>query len=361
MNLDFSLSHSLSLLDGHPGRAALIALLVFLGAFVLVRLFVLVIVHRLRGFAERTRLRVPAILLQGIEEVPSWVWMLLSAFIASQLLPIPAGAERVLNGTVLVIVSYFAVRLAQRVLEETLLWGMPAVRRGEGDSLPSLIRFAIGFTLWTMGVLLILSNIGINVTSLIAGLGIGGIAVALAVQNILGDIFSSFSLYFDKPFKEGDFVVVGAHSGTVKRIGLKTTRLQSLQGEEIVISNQELTTTRVQNFKKMHDRRTELRLTIALDTPPETLRRIPDMLREAIEGRHEQLSFGRAHFREITELGHVFDAVYTLATDDFRAFVDTHQEILLRILERFGKEGVRVAVPVRRIEGATGGAGNKDA
>src|SRR5690606_36212258 len=142
-------------------------------------------------------------------------------------------------------------KVAAQIIEYVLFKFSKGTERPEKNTTYYAFALMAKILLWSTGLLLILSNLGVNISALVASLGIGGIAVALALQNILGDIFSSFSIYLDKPFEVGDFVVVGAHQGTVKKIGLKTTRIQALQGEEIVISNNELTKGRVQNFKRM--------------------------------------------------------------------------------------------------------------
>jgi small-conductance mechanosensitive channel len=328
------------------------ALLVFAAVMLCVTLFRLIMLRRLETLTERTGLKFPLIVLRFLESVRGWTWAFLSFVLAVRLLDVPPLAHRVLTGAALVVGVWLCVRFLQQVLSYLLVRHVPRLRSADGESLPAFLRLVLGMVLWSWGILLVLSNIGIDVTSLIAGLGIGGIAIALATQNILGDIFSSFSLYFDEPFKEGDYVVVGQHSGTVKRIGLKTTRLQALSGEELVISNQELTSSRIENFKKMRERHASFRFTLAQDTPVEKLRRVPEIVKECIQGKHETIEFDRSNIREFTEAGVVVDALYTLKTDVFSVYVNAHQSILLDLAERFAKEGIRWAVPVRRLEQA---------
>lgn len=211
-----------------------------------------------------------------------------------------------------------------------------------------MLRIVIAVALWTLGALLILSNLGVNIVSLVAGLGIGGIAVALAVQNILGDIFSSFALYLDRPFREGDFIIVGSHMGVVKKIGLKTTRIQALQGEEIIIANQELTSARVQNFKRMRERRVLFRFGVTHDATPAQLRAVAGIVRKVIED-NPLARFDRAHFAAFGESSLDFEVVYYVGSGDYNAYMDLQQEINLAIYERLRAEGVAFAFPTRTV------------
>jgi small-conductance mechanosensitive channel len=185
----------------------------------------------------------------------------------------------------------------------------------------------------------VLSNLGVNVTSLIAGLGISGIAIALASQKILSDIFSSFSIYFDKPFREGDYIITGEHSGFVRKIGLKTTRIQAVQGEEVVIPNQELTQARVRNFKRMQERHVEFDLLIAPDTSIENLRKVPDIIRGIIE-HLDVLRFDRATLTKISKAAITFNVVYDVKNSDHVTYINLLQEINLQLLERLRNEGI---------------------
>jgi len=184
---------------------------------------------------------------------------------------------------------------------------------------------------------------------LVAGLGIGGIAIALAVQNILGDLFSSFALYFDKPFRPGDFIVTGQHMGVVKQIGLKTTRIQALEGEEVVISNLELTSARIQNYKRMNERRVEFSLNVRYDTPAATMRALPGVIREIIESQPD-VRFGRAHFAAFAESSLTVVVVYTVLKADYDAYMDIQQEINLRLLEALRDSGIAFAFPTRTVQ-----------
>lgn len=199
--------------------------------------------------------------------------------------------------------------------------------------------------LWSVAVLLVLDNLGFNITTLAASLGIGGVAVALAVQNILGDIFSSVSIALDKPFVIGDFIVVDDFMGTVEYVGLKTTRIRSLGGEQIVFSNNELLKKRISNFKRMEERRVAFEFGIAHDTPVESIEKVPGLVREAVANAGYQTRFDRSHFKAFSERGLIFESVYYVLTPDFNVYMDIHQAINLRLMRDFRRLDIRLAFP----------------
>lgn len=322
---------------------------VFIVLSLLFRFIVPPFLQRLERFSKRSKLSVDDAVISLLSKIPHWAFYLFSFLYAASLLHLPEPAYLTLHAGILIILTSIGVILGSQILEYALIAGVPRLRVDEGKSLPTILHVTIVLIAWIFGILLILSNLGINVISLIAGLGIGGIAVALAVQNILGDIFSAFALYLDKPFREGDFIIVGPHMGVVKKIGLKTTRIQALQGEEIIISNQELTSTRVQNFKRMHERRAEFSFGIRYGTTPEQLKQIPKTVRAIIESI-SSVRFDRAHFTAFNESALTFEVVYYVLTDDYNLYRDVQQAINLELYEQLQESGVEFAFPMRIIE-----------
>jgi small-conductance mechanosensitive channel len=221
-------------------------------------------------------------------------------------------------------------------------------RRTRIDSDPSAVmtmnvfRVAAVAAIWVFATVAAIQTLGFNVTTLIAGLGIGGVAVALATQNILGDLFASLSIVVDKPFVLGDPIMVDTQSGTVEQIGLKTTRLRASGGEELIISNGELLRTRIRNFKRMTERRSLTRLAVAHGTAVAALERIPHLLRAAVE-KHETTRFDRAHFIAFGETAYEFELTYFVATPDYRLFLDVQQAVNLDVLRAFAAEGIALA------------------
>ena len=207
---------------------------------------------------------------------------------------------------------------------------------------------------WSVIALMLLDNLGIDVTALVAGLGIGGIAIGLALQNILGDLFASLSIVLDKPFVIGDTLTVGTDSGTVEHIGLKSTRLRSLSGEQIVFSNGDLLSARVRNFERMTERRVVLGFGVTYDTDPETLAAIPDLARGAVEtvGADEDgapLRFDRAHFKALAASSLDFEVVYHVLDPDYGRYMDAQQAINLALVRAFRDRDIEFAFPTQTV------------
>ncbi len=202
--------------------------------------------------------------------------------------------------------------------------------------------------LWTVLVLVALDNLGVNISALVAGLGIGGVAVALAAQNILGDLFASLSIVLDKPFVVGDFIVTGELMGTVEHIGVKTTRLRSLSGEQLVFANSDLLGSRIRNFKRMSERRILFTLGVTYQTPSEKLTAIPGILREVVTAQ-PGVRFDRAHFRSYDDSAVTFEIVYYVLDPDYNRYMDTQQRVNLEIFRRFEQEGIDFAYPTRTV------------
>jgi small-conductance mechanosensitive channel len=222
---------------------------------------------------------------------------------------------------------------------------------GEGSQASAsstLLSWALRTMLWTVALLAVLSNVGVNITALVASLGIGGVAVALAVQNILGDLFASLSIAIDKPFEVGDSIAVGPVSGSVEFVGLKTTRIRALGGEQIVMSNAELLKQTVSNYQRQATRRVVLTFGVTYDTTPEQAEAIPGIIKSFV-GPEEQVSFGRAHFKTFGDSALIFEVVYTVLVPDYDLFMDLQQKFNLQLMRELKKIGVEFAFPTRTV------------
>ncbi len=204
-----------------------------------------------------------------------------------------------------------------------------------------LISFFIKVLSWLLIVLVLLDNIGINVTALVAGLGIGGIAIALAVQNILSDLLCSLSIVLDKPFEIGDSIVVGKISGKVEKIGVKSTRIRSINGEQIVIANSDLIKSQISNFKSLEERRAVISLSLDYINENEILKIIPNILKEIINS-HQTVRFDRAHLINLAEASLQYEAVYFVQSSDYPHFMDIQQAINFEILDAFKKQDIKL-------------------
>jgi small-conductance mechanosensitive channel len=236
------------------------------------------------------------------------------------------------------IVGYFLVRYRQRAAEED-----PGVATAMGA-----VGFLVRVGVWSIVTLIALDTVGVDITALVAGLGVGGIAVALAVQNVLGDLFASISIILDKPFVVGDFIVLGDYVGVVENVGLKTTRIRALSGEQLVIANSDLLSSRIRNFRRMNERRVVFQVGVVYGTPAEKLKKAPDLIRGAIESR-DNTRFDRSHFKSFGDSALVFETVYYMTVPDYNAYMDTQQAINLELYERFEEESLEFAYPTQTL------------
>jgi small-conductance mechanosensitive channel len=303
----------------------------------------------IRRLTGRTNSQYDDVLISSVERfVLPYVYILINVVIIKQLNLTPRIVQ-VLNVAMTVVTVYFAARVFNHVLHSSLKVYME--RREEGPARMQQLNgilVVIKVVVWIVGFLFLLDNVGYNVTTVIAGLGVGGIAIALAAQNILSDLFSYFVIFFDKPFEVGDFISMGTASGTVEYIGIKTSRLRSLGGEQLIIPNAELVKSTLYNFKRQQQRRVVLNIKVMYDTTPESLKEIPAILTDAISSK-ENVKFDRAHLQGLADHFINFEAVYTVLTADYNLHMDTQQAILTDILISFRKKGIEFAMPTQRV------------
>ena len=313
---------------------------------VLARTFV---VRRLAVLAPLTHTKLDDLAMRTLGSTYVLALAVLALYAGSLVLELPARIETI--GARIAIIT-FLVQLA--------VWGDKGVRSWRkvyhGEAGPvldgnrrgsmSILCFAMRLALWLVISLMILDNLGVNITTLVTSLGIGGIAVALAVQNILGDLFASLSIMLDKPFAVGDFIVVGDAMGTVEMIGLKTTRVRGLGGEQIIFSNADLLKSRIHNQQRMQTRRVAFVLRVTYRASEEQLRAIPDMVREAVNAEPAAM-FERVHFFAFGMSSLDFEAVYHVNSADYLVHMDTQQAIFLTLFGRFRSAGIEFGQPTQ--------------
>jgi small-conductance mechanosensitive channel len=273
----------------------------------------------------------------------------LALYAASHYLTLPERVNRYFNMAMAVLVTFFVIRLLVAAIQQSLNAYLDKQENAE-EKKKQVRSFMVivKILIWLIGILFLFDNLGFDITAVITGLGIGGIAIALAAQTILGDLFSYFVIFFDRPFEIGDFVVVDDKRGTVEYIGLKTTRIRSLTGEQLVISNTNLTNSRLHNFKLLERRRIVMNLSVTYGTPSEKLQRIPGMIRQIIEAV-PQTTFDRAHFATYGPYSLQFEVVYFIETQDYMVYMDAQQTINLAIYDAFAAEGISFAYPTQQI------------
>jgi small-conductance mechanosensitive channel len=216
------------------------------------------------------------------------------------------------------------------------------------DTVFTVSVFLVKLITWLVAILFILDNLNIEIRGLITGLGIGGIAIAFAAQTILADIFSYFTIFLDRPFDIGDFIIIGDYKGTVEHIGIKTTRVRSLSGEQLVFSNNDLTNSRINNYKRMDRRRVNYNFGVVYSTPVEKIENIPEII-EKIIVNIEKTSFDRAHFASYGDYSLIFQVVYYVEDSDYKVYMDIQEEINLKMKEIFNKENIEFAYPTQSV------------
>ncbi|MDA0376173.1 MAG: mechanosensitive ion channel family protein [bacterium] len=304
------------------------------------------VIDRMFKMSKKTSTRVDDVVTAFLGGIRTPMYLLVAFFVALQGIEVPESLSLIVDIIILVVVVSQVVKLLEEVFAMVL--GAQFRKTSPNSELPGVFRIGIRLILWSVGGLLILSNAGVDITSLIAGLGIGGLAISLALQGILSDLFASFSLVVDKPFEIGDFIIVGEHKGTVKNIGMKTTRITALEGEEIVISNNELTTARVQNYKKMQKRRIVFTFGCTYDAKADQMAKIADDVSKIIDD-HELAEVDRVHFRGFGESDLQFEAVYYMLTSDYVDYMDTQQDINIQMMKYFEENGLEIAYPTQTV------------
>ena len=334
--------------NGENYFKALVILAVLTAAF---KIFQVIILKRLSQISKKTPTDIDDLLISLVKDVKPPFYFFISLYVSLKFLELAAIVEKIINAVFIIVIAYQVILILQRTVDyaaEKIINRTKGKNREKDKEVIGLISKIFKISLWAVGVLLVLSNLGVNVTSVVAGLGIGGIAIALAVQNILGDVFASFSIFIDKPFEIGDYIVAGKESGTVQKIGIKTTRLKTLQGEELVVPNKDLTDARIQNFKRMEKRRVVFTLGVVYGTSAEKLEKIPTIVKEIISGIDSAV-FSRAHFSRYGDFSLDYEVVYFVDSPKYEEYMDIQQEVNLAIYKKFAEEEIEFAYPTQTV------------
>jgi small-conductance mechanosensitive channel len=319
---------------------------------------VLTVLLAARSVVRRHHARLAATPQMEVLEIPTLVLgststallAMAALFTGAQWLTMGPASTKVLQSAITIAFSWQAGAWAVAIVR---IWLDRKRARDAGVDRAALgslgiIKFILNVVIWAVVVLLTLDNLGIDITALIAGLGIGGIAVALAVQNVLGDLFASLSITLDRPFVVGDFLVVGDALGTVEHIGVKSTRLRSLNGEQIIVANSDLLGSRIRNYGRMSERRVVFATGITYETPLPLIERVPGIIRDIIESQQD-VRFDRSHFAAHGSSSLEFETVYYVLSADYNKYMDIHQAICLQLHRAFNKAGIEFAYPTQRL------------
>lgn len=308
-----------------------------------------IIVRKVKKWSEGTKTHFDDFLVEGTRRFVIPILYFTVIYLGLISLTLSRKVENVLRVAITIVITYFVLRIVSSVISGLLQRYIRKQEHGE-EKVKQLggIMLLINIVIWIMGFLFLFDNMGYNITTILTGLGIGGIAIALAAQNILGDLFNYFVIFFDKPFEIGDYIVIDDKQGNVDYIGIKTTRIKSLTGEQMVIANSDLTSSRIHNYKRMVKRRISFKIGVTYYTSLELLKQIPAIIRSIIE-KQEAAAFDRAHFIAYNESSLDYEIVYHVLDGDYTKYMDIQQAINLCIFEEFQHLGIEFAFPTRTL------------
>lgn len=329
----------------------LVATVIVFGATPLMILARSLLARRLRTLASRSTTDLDDFLVTLVERTRGWFFALVALRMATLIFDLPTRwdvrAQVMLVGGGMVQGGLWAAALVRYLVDHRFARHM----RTDGQVIPvaqTLLRFAGLVIVWSIVLLAVLSSLGIDITALVAGLGVGGVAVALAVQTLLGDVLASISIAMDKPFVPGDYIAVGQDQGTVRRISLRSTVLGGLGGEEIVLANSDLLSSRINNFTRMVERRVSFSVGVQYDTSQEQLEALPGLLRAAVEAQ-DKVRFDRATLTKLADSALQYDIVYWVLSPEYGVYAQIHQAVLFTLIRTMRAAGYEFAFPSRTL------------
>lgn len=320
-----------------------------IAAWLVLQLFKKIIIRLLLKWASRTTHDFDEVIVTtGGKYLIPYFYLLINYSILNQL-TLSDRVQQIMDVAILIVSVYFIVKFITKTMEGLLqaylkLKGEPEERLKQWKGLLMIVKAII----WIIGLLMMIDNLGYDVTAVVAGLGVGGIAIALAAQNILGDLFSYFVIFFDKPFEVGDFIDLGAEKGNVERIGIKTSHVRSVSGEQMIIPNAEMVKRTIRNFKRLEKRRMLFTIGVVYETAADKLELVPSLIAEAVKSQ-PQAEFQRSHLSGFAESAINFETVYFVMSDDYNLFMQTHQQICLSIVKTFSDNGIGFAYPTQTL------------
>ncbi len=321
---------------------------VVVALFLLMLIFRVVIYQMFKRASKKTKFKIDDMIISFFNGIGWPFYAYLSLYIVSKFLEIPILVNQILDTLFILFMGYYLGKGIAKLSKYVIRKKVKKSEDPSGESMINVFSFLIQLVIWLIVLLMALANLGVEITPLIMSLGVGGIAIALALQSILGDLFAAFAMYFDKPFVEGDFIIVGKDMGVVKNIGIKTTRIQTLSGQELSISNSELTNARVNNYKRMKERRVVFKFGVIYSTKTEKLEKAKQIVAEVIKNV-KGARLDRVHFLNFGDFSLNFEVVYYLNTNDYNKYMDAQEEINLGIKREFEKEKIEFAYPTQKV------------
>lgn len=325
-----------------------IALGIFFISLAIIKIFKCIVLKKLKVWSEKTENTLDDFIVEVFEKLAIPFAYIAVFLLSIKYLKLTKELDKITDVLIIAILTIFGVRLFTRLISFIFKSYMVKQGRINLDSSMKGILNVLKFIIWALALIFFLDNLGFRISTVIAGLGVGGVAIAIAAQAVLKDLFSYFAIIFDSPFEVGDFLIVDDLMGTVENIGIKTTRVRSLGGEELVFSNSDLTDSRIRNYKRMSKRRVVFKLGVVYSTRLEDLKQIPKEIERIIKSI-ENAAFDRAHFFSYGDFSLIFEVVYHVLTGDYNKYMDTQQEINFSIKEEFEKRNIEFAFPTQTI------------
>jgi small-conductance mechanosensitive channel len=327
----------------------LIAAGYFIVALLVILMIKRIVIARLKNLAKRTATSFDDFLIAAIEKSIVPLFYFGAFYLSVRTLTITPGIEKWIDVLGVFLITFLGIRFVVSLTEVIIRTYLLAKQIDESkERTIKAVLPAIKVVIWGLGLVFMLDNLGFKISAVLAGLGIGGIAVAIAAQAVLGEFFSYFSIIFDRPFEVGDFIIVGDQLGNIERVGIKTTRIRSLWGEQLVFSNTDLTNSRIRNYKRMERRRVVFSIGVTYQTPRQKVEEIPGIIAEIIKHNDKAL-FDRAHFQKYGDFALVFEIVFYVLTGDYNTYMDVQQDINLKIMEEFEKRSIEFAYPTQTL------------
>ncbi len=327
----------------------LVCLVILIVGIIVIKVFKAIVVGRIKKWAERTAAVFDDFLIKVFKKnlIPLLYFGIF--YLAARSLTLHATVSKIIDVLGIVLLTILAVRFLSSIIEFIIqeYWIKKTKDEKSERSIKAILP-AVKVVIWCVAVVFLLDNLGFRISTVVAGLGIGGIAVALAAQAVLGDLFSYFAILLDRPFEVGDFIIIGEYLGSIEHIGIKTTRIRSLSGEQLVFSNTDLTNARVRNYKRMEKRRVVFKLGVTYQTSRERLKEIPEIITNIIKNVDDAI-FDRAHFSSYGDFSLIFEVVYYVMSGDYNKYMDIQQRINLAISEEFEKRGIEFAYPTQTL------------
>ncbi len=336
-------------------RQLLIAAAVFVVTWIAVWLLRVTISSRVKKLADRTHTQFDDVISEVLQRNGFFLYLALALYLSSWFLRLPDGAHVLVHRVVGVSILLQAAIWLQAGIQASLNWWRDRNdSKASGATMAAGLGFLSRLAIWSSVLIFVMSMMGVRIDALVAGLGVGGVAAALAVQNILGDLFASLSMYFDRPFDLGDFIVIDDFLGNVEKIGLRSTRLRSLWGEQLIFANSDIIKSRIRNYKRMFERRLHFHVGVTYGTPLAKLREIPGAIRNIIETTGTT-RFDRCHMKSFGDSALVFEVAYYVLSPDYAVYLDCQQAINFDIIKYFDEQGIDFAFPTQTVHLVTEG------